>query len=358
MVIEPLAPSYAIARQRFLAAASAAEADLTAHRHPEQRGPENTELAIDVAELGPPDATSVLLIVSGTHGVEGYAGSALQTGWLRRKAVDRPAALRVVLVHGFNPFGFAWHRRTNEDNVDLNRNFVDWSANPPANDGYDELAPLLVPERWDQEAKAESTAQLLDAAERIGLEDLQRAITGGQYRHPGGLFYGGTGPVWSHRWLADHAESILGGAKRLGIIDLHTGLGPWGIGELIAHVSAADPGYGRAEQWWGEVRSMTDGESVSAQLSGDWLGRIDDFLPNAEITAAALEFGTIDEVSVLQALRAEAWVHSNADRLSAEADAARAVVRAAFADDDPAWIATLTERFANVAASAVNGLVT
>lgn len=356
-MIEPLAASYVTARDRFLAAATAVGADVTAHRHPEQHGPEGVELAIDVAELGPSDATNVLLIVSGTHGVEGYAGSALQTGWLKRRATERPAPLRVVLVHGFNPFGFAWHRRTNEDNVDLNRNFVDWTAPPPINAGYDDLAPLLVPERWDEDAKAASTAQLLVVAERIGLEDLQRAITGGQYRHPDGLFYGGTGPVWSNRWLAEHAEPMLGAATRLGIIDLHTGLGPWGIGELIAHVSAADPGYGRAEQWWGEVRSMTDGESVSAKLSGDWLGRIGDLLPNVEITAAALEFGTIDEVSVLQALRAEAWVHGNAERLSPEAEAARSVVRAAFADEDPAWIAMLAERFDDVATAAVKALV-
>ena len=61
-----------------------------------------------------------------------------------------------------------------------------------------------------------------------------------------------------------------------------------------------DPGYRRGTEWWGEVQSMTDGESVSAALTGDWLGRIEHFLPDVEITAAALEFGTVDTMSAAQ----------------------------------------------------------
>ena len=335
MTDSPLSPSYAEARQGFLAAASAVGASVTSSIHPTEIGPGSEPLAIDVADLGSTDSSAALVVISGTHGVEGYAGSAIQTDWLGRLATDgAPGGLRVVLIHALNPYGFAWTRRTNEDNVDLNRNFVDWDQPPPDNSAYDPLAELLVPTQWDETTQEATTLALLAEAERLGLEEMQRIVSSGQYRHVRGVFYGGTGPVWSRRWLTDHVGSLVDPATRVGIIDLHTGLGPWGHGELIVHGTRTEPGYERAQRWWGDVRSMQDGESVSAELSGDWLGRIESLLPAAEVTAAALEFGTVDPIQVLQALRGEAWLHSQDPSVVAGPDGerVRTSVRAAFLD--------------------------
>ncbi len=307
-----LTHTYAESRQRFLDSAGDAGADVSTDLHPMQ-GIDGEDLAIDVAAVGPADADSVLVLVSGTHGVEGFTGSALQHHWLERHAASRPDDLRIVLVHALNPYGFAWVRRVNEDNVDLNRNFVDWSQPPPANEDYGGLAHLLVPDSWDDDTQQTTTLQLLAFAEEFGFPRLQEVVSGGQYSHPTGVFYGGGGPVWSHHWLVDHLPELVGLASRVGLIDLHTGLGPWGHGELISHEGAADAGYRRGTGWWGDVRSMVDGESVSAQLSGDWLGALDRLLPRVEVTAVALEFGTVDVVSVLQALRADAVLHAHGD---------------------------------------------
>ena len=353
---EHLALGYREARQRFIDAAAQSNARTSEFVHPDHRGPEEEVLAIDVAEVGPPDAEAALVIFSGTHGVEGYAGSALQSHWLEQDTGQRPSAVRVVLVHGFNPYGFAWHRRSNEDNVDLNRNFIDWSTAPPDNSDYAALAPLLVPQKWDEVSQSETTAALIELAAELGLDRMQAIISGGQFDHVAGVFYGGTGPVWSHRWLVENLPAIVGEVKKLGLVDLHTGLGPWGVGELIVHQAKTDPVYQRAQAWWGEVYSMRDGDSVSAPMSGDWIGRVGQLVSNAELTGAALEFGTVDEISVLQALRAEAWVHSFSNRLSPEAEVARAQVRPAFVDDDPAWLEALTSRFDEVVDQAFAGL--
>ncbi len=355
MTTPGLAPSYTTARQRFLAAADHAGARVATHDHP-LAGREGEQLGIDVAEIGDPAAGDVLWIVSGTHGVEGFTGSALQTHWLT--TATAPPGVRVVLVHAFNPYGFAWVRRVNEDNVDLNRNFVDWSEPAPINERYGGIAHLLVPERWDDETVAFTTTRLFEYAGEIGLDAMQEVVSSGQYAHPSGVFYGGSGKVWSHRWLEEHASGLAGQAARLGIVDLHTGLGPWGHGELISHEAGDDPGYQRGTAWWGEVRSMQDGESVSANLSGDWLGRIAAFVPDVEITAAALEFGTVDTVSVLQALRADAWLHAHGDPDGDGAAAVRAQVRAAFADDDPAWFEAVRTRFDEVVEQALLALTT
>lgn len=347
--------TYAHAQARFLDAARRAGAEVTSFPHP-MTGLEGEDLAIDVAQLGDDDAESVLLIVSGTHGVEGYAGSALQSWWLDERS---PAAtldgLRVVILHGFNPVGFSWVRRVNEDNVDLNRNFVDWSS-PPANEAYGDVADLLVPETWTDDVQAATTGALLGVAGEVGLERFQQIVSGGQYEHPTGIFHGGSGPVWSHRWLDQHLAELVGPAKRLGVIDLHTGLGESGHGELISHQSVGDPGYERGTAWWGEVRSMLDGESVSASLEGDWLAAVDSMLPGIEITSAALEYGTVDVITVLQALRADAWLHAHGDPTGSEAGPIRAQVRAAFADDDPAWLTTIITRFDQVSAAALAAL--
>ena len=354
-----LAETYDASRQRFLRAATEVGATLAHHRHP-MMGPHGEEVAIDIAAVGPADASSVVLLVSGTHGVEGFTGSALQHRWLTDAVDGRPAHrtpdLRVVLVHGFNPYGFAWVRRVNEDNVDLNRNFVDWTLPPPANEEYGGLAHLLVPDDWDDDTQETTTLQLLAAAEELGFERLQEIVSGGQYTHPTGVFFGGAGPVWSHRWLVEHLPGLIAPATSLAIIDLHTGLGPWGHGELISHEGRSDAGYERGSAWWGDVRSMSDGESVSANLSGDWLGRVDDLLPGVEVTAVALEFGTVDPVQVLQALRADAVLHAHGDPAGPPAAAVRAQVRAAFADDDPAWYETVAARFDDVVAQAIAGL--
>ena len=188
--------TYVEARRRFLDAASRAGASVESFDHP-RRGLDDEDLAIDVAQLGDADAPAVLVIVSGTHGVEGYAGSALQSWWLDERASTlRTGATRVVVVHGLNPYGFSWVRRVNEDNVDLNRNFVEWDT-PPHNERYGEVADLLVPSEWTEEVQHSTTGALLEIAGRVGMDAFQSIVSGGQYDHPTGIFHGGSGPVWS-----------------------------------------------------------------------------------------------------------------------------------------------------------------
>ena len=297
--------SYADARSAFRSAAAASGARLEQHLHP-MKGPDGEDLAIDVAEFGPGDATDVVVVVSATHGVEGYSGSALQLHWLETHSLDRPDSVGLIMIHALNPYGFAWVRRVNEDNVDLNRNFTDWNQAPPANPEYDRIADLIVPTDWSDAEQARTFAALLELANEVGLDRMQTIVSSGQYTNPFGVFYGGTEPVWSHRWLRSWAAQRLTHARHLTIIDLHTGLGEWGHGELLGSETSESPAHKRAVALWGDVRSMFDGNSVSAVLTGDWLAVAHELAPAAEVTSVALEFGTVDPITVLQALRADA----------------------------------------------------
>src|SRR5260221_221039 len=121
------AKDYQDARKKFLKAAEAAGAALDHFRHPTETGPDGQPLYIDTAWFGPTDATTILLALSGTHGAEGFCGSAAQLLWIEEgRAKDLPKGVAVLKVHAVNPFGFAHWLRVNEGNVDLNRNWIDF----------------------------------------------------------------------------------------------------------------------------------------------------------------------------------------------------------------------------------------
>ena len=110
------------ARANFIAAAEACDLGVTTRVHPTQQGPDGKPVFLDTALAGPREAKSALLLISGTHGVEGYFGSGAQTGLLREGLARRmPKGVKLVLLHALNAFGFAWDRRVNEDNTDINR---------------------------------------------------------------------------------------------------------------------------------------------------------------------------------------------------------------------------------------------
>ena len=119
---------YVEAREKFTTAARAAGAEVTGFAL-DERGPDDGKLSTDVAWLGLPDAHRVLVTISGTHGVEGFFGSATQIEWLRRaKTAQLPQGIAALHIHAINPYGFAWLRRTNEDNVDINRNWMNFDG--------------------------------------------------------------------------------------------------------------------------------------------------------------------------------------------------------------------------------------
>src|SRR5205823_5190293 len=136
------------ARRRFRAAAAALGARLEAFPTP-AAGPdgEPLDLTIDAAVHGAERPRRVVLLTSGLHGVEGLVGSAVQVAVLDRLAGRQPPPdTAVVLLHALCPYGFDQLRRANEDNVDLNRNFLRpgeaFAGSPP---GYAALDHLLNP---------------------------------------------------------------------------------------------------------------------------------------------------------------------------------------------------------------------
>ncbi|BBK30907.1 uncharacterized protein DUF2817 [Stella humosa] len=331
---------YADARRRFLAAAAAIGAPVRSYENP-NRGPAGELLATDCAWIGPEDAARVLMLISATHGVEGFCGSGCQIDWMTG---DRhlPPGTAALVVHAINPHGFAWVRRVTEEGVDLNRNFVDFSAPLPENPGYDELAEAILPASLDGPAREAADARIAAFRQEKGQVALSVAISGGQYKHPKGLFFGGHGPTWSNRTLGRIVDDYrLAERQHVGCIDYHTGLGPHSYGELICVHLPETASAARARAWWGDsVTEPLAGTSTAGARHGFCARLLEERLGDERFTFVALEYGTYpSDTTVRPALRADHWLHAhtNADWAAPQTQAIKAQIRRAFYPDTDDW---------------------
>jgi hypothetical protein len=353
--------SYQEARSKFIGAAEAAGLAVESKVHP-MRGAQGEELAMDIARDGHPDASNVLVVTSGCHGVEGFCGSGVQVAMLRDaswRARTREQGVAVVYVHALNPYGFSHIGRTTHENVDINRNFHDFTRPLPDNADYRELHALLVPDQWPPSAENEAAIARYVAAH--GPAALQAAVTGGQHEFTDGLFFGGRAPSWSNLALRDVLRAHGRPAARLAWIDVHTGLGPFGVGERIYAGPDDAAAIARARAWWDSggatpVTSIYNGSSTSAFLTGLMVLAAHEECPQAEITSIALEYGTVPLPETLMALRIEQWLRRHPEADPALAGQLRRRIRDAFYIDTPEWKQKVLAQARQAMTQAVEGL--
>ncbi|MHC4261030.1 MAG: M14 family metallopeptidase [Planctomycetota bacterium] len=347
---------YGPARERFLRAASEVGATVVSYDHP-LVGRRGEALATDVARLGPSDAQRALVVTSGTHGVEGVCGSGIQSRLLEGVAPHIAEDLALVFVHAHNPHGFSWWRRTTEENVDLNRNGRDFSRPLPVNEAYAEVHPLLLPDDWEGPARRAADERIEAYKAERGEGAWQAAVSCGQHEHADGLFYGGREATWSHRTIRDYVGSQLADFEHVGVLDLHTGLGPRGHGELIYARDPGDDEHQRLLRWLGsDVTSVRDGSSTSAPVEGTIDAIFRDVLGDDRTTFCVVEYGTVPIDRVLGALRADNWLHAKGDPDGTDAKAVKALMREAFWGDDAEWQDAVTERALECVGGMIRGL--
>jgi hypothetical protein len=324
-------------------------------------GPKGEVLATDAAWFGPTDARRVMVLTSATHGVEGFCGSACQLDWLSLSGPARlPDDTAALLIHALNPHGFGWLRRVTEENVDLNRNGVDFGAPLPANAGYLELKDALCPPDIEGPGFAAAETALAAYRARHGEQALRRARSIGQYTEPGGIFFGGTAPTWARRTLEEIIAAFnLAAREQVAVIDYHTGLGPHGYGEPICGSRPGEPGQARARAWFGE--SLTEpmlGTSTSEVIPGltqyIWLREVG----AAPLTFIALEYGTYPPAEVDAAVVRENWLwnRSGLDRASERGAAITAAFRRVYYPDTDAWKEMVIARSRQVIRQTLAGL--
>ena len=227
------------------------------------------------------------------------------------------------------------------------------------NSAYKKLHRHLIPDRWDKESVAELTRRLESYASKHGRFQLQAILTGGQYDHPDGIFYGGNGPTEAHLRFLKIIDNHVTGAEQLMYLDWHTGLGPYGSAELIGATRPGTPHGDRVQAWFANnLTSTTNGTSSSAPVTGTvgsgLRARLKD--TGAEITSLTVEFGTYPPEEVLMAIIADNWLHQKGDPDSEVGRGIKARLRHALYPDEDDWKELVWVRGKQLIHRAIRGL--
>uniref|UniRef100_K3XD05 DUF2817 domain-containing protein n=1 Tax=Globisporangium ultimum (strain ATCC 200006 / CBS 805.95 / DAOM BR144) TaxID=431595 RepID=K3XD05_GLOUD len=290
-------------------------------------GYEDVDLSIDVTVV-PGSSARALVHISGTHGVEGFAGSGIQSALLERLSGGKKRskdASTLVFVHALNPYGFAKLRRFNENNVDLNRNFLTPEefkariAMDPNQYGYMDVMDVLNPQ---EPVSWSSLGAIVYGALRneftYGSGATKRAVVSGNYHFPKTIFYGGDKQQASgallQRLLEEHLD--YGKLQKVGVIDVHTGLGPAGVGTLLLNDNLDGK---RVQGVFAGGKVVVSGDESDDAASGyegaagKLCSGIAIFLPKrVQNVCLTQEFGTAPGFAVLKALIEENAMYHHA----------------------------------------------
>lgn len=353
--------TFAQARERFEQAVVRNQGRMVRYPYPGAYGPDGGDLSIDAGVFGPPDASRALLVIAGTHGGEGYAGSAAQLTLLASGRLEQlPPDVRVVLVHGLNPYGFAHGSRTTETNVDLNRNFIDFSRPRPGNSGYEQLHRWLCPDQWTAQSRELAQGEMQRWRDAHGNQAWLESIMKGQWDVPDGLNFGGHTRERSNIVLQAIIDEHLARCRKLAFIDWHTGLGGYGEPFFLSFNPPGEAAWLRCCRWWGTERvenKAAFGDAQRPRYEGLVFHGVQRFAAHAEMAGAVIEFGTFPIERGLDQLRIDRWLRfCDGQPDGIDLDALRRGVLEGFYPSDPAWRQAVIKEAREIQLRALDGL--
>jgi predicted deacylase len=331
--------NYAAARQRWLWQLTKLSGHTRCLPYPcDGTGPKGEQLVTDTVWIGSEDAASVLVLIGGTHGIEGFAGSAVQTdqlGLIAGNLVAIPVNTAVLMIHALTPWGYAWQRRCDADGIDLNRNIVDFSRPLPENKDYDLLHALIKDTMYLPDALQRKIA-FAEFEQQHGRIALEKAISAGQYSDASGPFYGGTAPAHGRLVCEDLMRRYALQQRNLAVIDLHTGLGSYGYGEIICDHEPDSAGTRAARQWYGDsVALPLLGMSSSVPKTGllDYAWHT---IMNERSCYVTLEFGSFSTDQLFEILLRDHQLWAQPGNEQARLEHSETMLHH-FCPDDQAW---------------------
>ena len=195
---------------------------------------ESDDLYIDKVYLpSSGERTNLILLTTGVHGMEGYIGSVMLDVFFEEiyPTLDTENT-GILIVANVNPYGMKYMRRYNENNVDLNRNFIeDWdNFDRSSNKEYPKVDKFLQPEGKMGNAFWHEVGFYLSLAKEAiftGADTISDALLTGQYEYPEGVYYGGDGDEKSTTYLKGVFRECLDSEyENIVHVDIHSGYGP------------------------------------------------------------------------------------------------------------------------------------
>lgn len=251
----------------------------------------------------------IILLMSGLHGVEGFAGSAIQQ-YIMKELVPTWDLEKtgVLLVHGLNPYGFKHERRVSKRNIDLNRNFsVDGALFKLKNEGYKKVYGMLNPEG---KAAAGSLSNRFFPVKagynivRYSMKALRDAVLRGQYEFEKGIYYGGNKSEPQKEIIDTIMKGAPGDYRAVLALELHTGYGRRNTMHLFPNPQKDQRIKGAMEEVFKGYRVDWGDQGDFYQTTGDLMSYLEKMLaPKMFFVPMVFEFGTMDSQTTMGSIR-------------------------------------------------------
>ncbi|MEM1113296.1 MAG: DUF2817 domain-containing protein [Pseudomonadota bacterium] len=306
--------TYAEGREWFAQTVQQCDGLYESRVNPDVVGAVGETLSTDVGWFGPREASRVFVSICGTHGQEYFSGAATQLNWMLSGGPAKLADdVAVCLIHCNNPYGASFLSRGNENFVDLNRNYLDFSQPIRPNPLYDDLFKLLFTPEMSEHVLDDVMQGYVRFMEETDPQAAMTTVGGGQNTHPSGIIYCGDELQWSTRNMQAIVDTYLDQAKTVALIDWHTGLGEFGETSCLFNNLRKDSDEFRwACAWWGRAEDASG--VYDAGVYPDFVGNVDAGISEqlqrrgVKVAATVIEFGTVDNRTVIPALLIDRWL--------------------------------------------------
>jgi hypothetical protein len=313
------------------------------------------DLTIDTAYFSRGNP-KLLIVQSGIHGAEAYAGAAVQQllmGAYLDRLLDR--GFDILLVHALNPYGFRHDRRTDEANVNLNRNFVtDVSVFTGDSHDYAALRGIFEPDGPVGSPvlgslRARLALLWVFVSSGFDARPISAAMNSGQYRFAEGLNYGGAAHQPQVEFLRAQVAVIMAAhSGDILFLDFHTGLGEVGVLHVITGIRPAPRLFRRLR----DLLAPLHGAGLTFSTPDDpgfypTAGDVIDFVPSLaadpdRVLAVTMEYGTrgtgtLAELTTASRMILENQAHFRGCISEAACSEVREDFRELFNPTDPGW---------------------
>ncbi|MEM9877766.1 MAG: DUF2817 domain-containing protein [Pseudomonadota bacterium] len=354
--------SYAQGRAWFEAAIAAAGGYAERHLQPNSTGPDGESLSIGFGWIGAQDASRVYVSICGTHGQEYFCGAAGQLAWLDSKGPETlPKDVALAFIHALNPYGAAYFSRCNADFVDLNRNYRDMSVPLRKIPLFEIVAAALQTKGMSPSGFYEILETFNKLLENNDKAKVMDALAGGQSIYPSNIAYAGKQRAWEIQTLDDLLRTHFQKARKVAIIDWHTGLGPNGAATPINSLQPQTQAYDMAQSWWAKPAEISALYDSGAEP--DIIGLVCEGAAQtlrslgADVIETVIELGTVNNDAIIPAFLIDRWLRFECDdRQSPDAVELKTIMMERYSPSLPEWRASVLAEMQAVYDRVVAGL--
>lgn len=251
----------------------------------------------------------IILLMSGLHGVEGFAGSAVQQ-YVMKELIPTWDLEKtgVLLIHGLNPYGFKHERRVSKRNIDLNRNFSDDGALfKLKNEGYKKVYGMLNPEGKADAGSLSNRFFPVKAGYNIvkySMKALRDAVLRGQYEFEKGIYYGGNKSEPQKAMIDTIMDGVPGEYRAVLALELHTGYGERNKMHLFPNPQKDKRIKGAMEEVFKGYKVDWGDQGDFYETTGDLMSYLEKKLaPKMFFVPMVFEFGTMDSQTTMGSIR-------------------------------------------------------